>query len=52
MEIYILDFIEKYKKICQNRLEDEALSQRSVSEHINKMDIQGIIQAKTISKGR
>lgn len=46
------DVYEKYKEICQNRFEDEALSQRSVSEHISKMDMQGIVQANTVSKGR
>jgi len=46
------DVYEGYKEICENRLEEETLSQRSISEHIKKMDMQGIIQAKTVSKGR
>lgn len=46
------DVYEKYKEICENRLEEEPLSQRSISDHVKKMDMQGIIQARTVSKGR
>ena len=49
------DVYESYKEICRNRAElteDEILSQRSISDHIKKMDMQGIIQARTVSKGR
>ncbi|WP_313694185.1 Cdc6/Cdc18 family protein [Halorarum halobium] len=49
------DVYENYKEICRKRAdlsESEMLSQRSISEHIKKMDMQGIIQAKTVSKGR
>ena len=46
---------EKYKELCKNRLdflEDEILSRRSINDHVKKADMQGIIQARTISKGR
>ena len=49
------DVYENYMEICRNRAdltEDKILSQRSISEHIKKMDMQGIIQARTVSKGR
>ena len=49
------DVYEKNKELCKDRLdfsEDEILSRRSISDHVKKMDMQGIIQARTVSKGR
>lgn len=46
------DVYEDYKEICESRLDADPLSQRSISEHVKKMDMQGIIQARTVSKGR